>query len=84
MNLFSGQGWRQDLENGLVDTAGNGEVGWVERVALVSVHYHVQNRWMAGCCYRAHRAQPGALGWPQAVDGGGWRECIFSKYKLFK
>ena len=30
-----------DIEHGLVDTAGEGESGQIERIALTDLHYHV-------------------------------------------
>ena len=39
MNLYAGQNRDSDIENGLVDTAG--EEGRTERVALTYIHFHV-------------------------------------------
>ena len=46
MNLFTGQEQRHietdtDIENGLVNTVGEGQGGTIESVALTYIHYHV-------------------------------------------
>ena len=42
MNLFAGQEWDADIENGHVDT-GRGEEGveWIGRLGLTYIHDHV-------------------------------------------
>ena len=40
MNLFAGQEF-SDIENRLVNTAGEERVGRIERVSLKHMHYHV-------------------------------------------
>ena len=44
MDLFAGRNRDTDVENGLMDTAGEGEVGRTERVALTYIHCPVWNR----------------------------------------
>ena len=41
INLFSCRNRDADIENRLVDTEGEVEVGQIERVALKHIHYHV-------------------------------------------
>ena len=41
MNLFAGQNGDADIEDRLVDTAGNERMGQMERVAWEHIHYHM-------------------------------------------
>ena len=38
---LQGRNTDADVENGLVDAVGEGRKGWIERVALTYMHYHV-------------------------------------------
>ena len=40
---FQGRNRETDIDNGFVDTVREGE-GQIERIALIQIHYHMQNR----------------------------------------
>ena len=73
---MQGQIRETDIENGLVDAAGEGEGGQTERVALKYAHWHVKNREpVGGCC--THRGLSLVLrDNPEGCEGGssgrGW------------
>ena len=60
------------------------KVGWIETVALTSIHDHVWSRGWVGSCYLALRAQLGAVWWPRGVEWRGWeggsrrRGCVYT------
>ena len=60
-----------DIQNRLLDSIGEGKVGWSERTASKHVYYQVWNRWpvQVGCMRQVIRA--GALGRPRGMGWGG-------------
>ena len=63
----------RDTENRCVDTAGNKRVGWIGRLELTYICYHVQNRELVGTCCVVQGTQLCALWWPRWV---GWRMVV--------
>ena len=58
------------------------KVGWIERVALVYIHYHAWNRQVVGTCCIAQGAQLDALRRPRGVQCGRetqrMGECMYT------
>ena len=50
-----------DIENRLVNTAGEGEGGQTEKVTWTHTQYHVEYRRLVGTCYITQGAQRGAV-----------------------
>ena len=70
-NLFTGQQWRKNIENRLMDTGRGEERGrCMERVTWKLTLPYV-NRQPTGICCMAQETQTGALYHPRGVDGEG-------------
>ena len=60
---------------------GKERVGWIEKVALTYIHYHVWNRYLLGSCCIMLGTQPGILWWPR---GRLKREGIYVYLELIQ
>ena len=58
-----------DIKNRLLDSVGEGRVGWFERIALKHVYYHMWNRWPVHVQCMKQGTTAGALGQPEGWDG---------------
>ena len=68
---LQGRNREADMENRLEDTAGKERVGWISRVALRYVHYHVSATQLVGAAIRLGELSLGLCDVPEA-RGRGW------------